>query len=198
MIRYAITESLELAGGAGGLRGEVSRWAGQGVDFIQLREKGLAAGELARLGRGLLEAVRGVPGSRAKVLVNSRADVALAIGADGVHLTAAEGELRPDQVRELYEMCGLPSPVVSASVHTLGQVEAAALAGVDLMLFGPVFGKTVRGVEVVRGVGLEILREACARAGDVPVLALGGVTEGNVAECLAVGAAGFAGIRAFL
>ena len=198
MIRYAITDSSELAEGAGALRGEVLRWASQGVDFIQVREKRLAAGELASLGRELLEAVRGVPGSRAKVLINSRADVAVAIGADGVHLTSAVGELRPEQVRRLYEICGLPSPVVSASVHTLEQVEAAVLAGVDLMLFGPLFGKTVRGGEVVRGVGLEVLRAACLRAGGVPVLALGGVTDGNVAECLAVGAAGFAGIRAFL
>ena len=198
MIRYAITDSSELAEGAVALCGEVLRWAAQGVDFIQLREKRLAAGELASLGRELLEAVRGVPGSRAKVLINSRADVAVAIGADGVHLTSAAGELRPEQVRRLYGMRGLPSPVVSASVHTLEQVEAAVLAGVDLMLFGPVFGKTVGGVEVVRGVGVEALREACGRAGGVQVLALGGVTDGNVAECLAVGAAGFAGIRAFL
>ena len=70
-----------------------------------------------------------------------------------------------------------------------------------MLLFAPVFGKWVDGIEVVPGLGpelgLELLRLACLAAEDTPVLALGGVTAANAAECLKVGAAGIAGIRTF-
>jgi thiamine-phosphate pyrophosphorylase len=65
------------------------------------------------------------------------------------------------------------------------------------VLFGPVFGKTLDGVEVVAGVGLEGLREACGVAGEMPVLALGDVTAGNAVSCVDAGASGVAGIRMF-
>jgi thiamine-phosphate pyrophosphorylase len=64
-------------------------------------------------------------------------------------------------------------------------------------LFGPVFEKRVEGIVVVAGVGLERLREACAAAGGIPVLALGGVTWESAERCVAAGAAGVAGIRLF-
>jgi len=87
---------------------------------------------------------------------------------------------------------------VSVSCHSLADVESARAAGADVCLFGPVFGKSVDGVEVVPGAGLEALRQACAAAGkDLPVFALGGVTEANSAACVDAGASGVAGIRMF-
>lgn len=173
-------------------------WAAQGIDFIQLREKDLEAGQLADLTRAMLVAVRTVAGTGTRLLVNSRADVAVAAGADGVHLTAAAGELTPDQVRAVFAAAGRPIPVVSVACHTVSDVMQACRGGADLMLFGPVYGKVVGGIEVMAGVGVGSLRAACVAADGVRLLALGGVTRENASECMAAGAAGVAGIRLFL
>jgi thiamine-phosphate pyrophosphorylase len=77
------------------------------------------------------------------------------------------------------------------------EVRRAREGGADLIVFGPVFEKRVEGEVVVAGVGLGLLAEACEVAGGVPVVALGGVTEENVARCIESGAAGVAGIRLF-
>jgi thiamine-phosphate pyrophosphorylase len=87
--------------------------------------------------------------------------------------------------------------VVGVSCHSVEEVERAREAGVDLIVFGPVFEKRVEGHLVQRGEGLEALRRACEVAGGVPVLALGGVTMEVARECLETGAAGVAGIRLF-
>ena len=162
--------------------------AAEGVDFVLLREKRLAAGELAALARDVISAVAG----RAKVLVAQRVDVAAAVGADGVHLSARAGELTPVQVRLV-----LPVAFVSVSCHTVSEVLRAREGGADAVLFGPVFGKAVDGVEVVAGVGLDRLRDACGAAGELAVFALGGVSETSAATCVAAGASGVAGIRMF-
>ncbi len=200
MLRYAITDRAAYGGSPDyrldSVVREAARWAAEGIEFIQIREKDLAAGELAELTRRVLAAVRDV-GSGTRVLVNSRADIAVATGADGVHLTAAAGQLLPAQVRSIYAAAGRSNPVVSISCHTIEDVRRAAALGVDAILFGPVFGKSVGGLQVLEGQGLERLREACKAAGDTAVYALGGVTEERTSECLATGAAGVAGIRFF-
>lgn len=160
-----------------------------GVEFVLVREKRMEAGELTRLVRAVVAAAR--PGGM-KVLVAQRADVAVAAEADGVHLSGRSGELLPEQVRRV-----MPGAIVSVSCHRGEEVRRAAEEGASLVLFAPVFGKTVDGVEVAAGVGIESLREACGAAGGMPVLALGGVTEGNVGACVEAGAAGVAGIRMF-
>ena len=198
MLNYAITDRrlfrLPEAYRRESLVHQAARWAAEGVDYIQLREKDLGAGELAELARRVLEAV---VCTRTKVLVNARVDVAVATGADGVHLTAAPGELTLAQVRRVFAAAGREMPIVSVSCHSVEEVRRASAAGVDAILFGPVFGKVVDGVEVVRGVGIEALRSACQTAGGTRVLALGGVTDLTAAECLAAGAAGVAGIRLY-
>jgi len=168
-------------------------WAADGIDYIQIREKDLPASILAALARRILEALRD---TRTKLLINSRADVAIATAAHGVHLTAAPGQLTPAQVRELYAAARLPSPIVSVSCHTLAEVEQAR-QGADLILFAPVFGKSIAGKLVTPGQGLEALRSICLAADPTPVYALGGVTPENASGCLKAGAAGIAGIRFF-
>ena len=121
----------------------------------------------------------------------------MAAGADGVHLTSRAGELMAEQVRWVFRATGAGEPVVSASCHSLEEVRRAAQGGIDLILFGPVFEKSVAGKVVVTGVGLEALREACTVAGKTPVLALGGVTWESAELCVEAGAAGVAGIRLF-
>ena len=152
--------------------------------------------DLAELARDLMGALGGDAG-RPRLLINSRPDVAAAIGADGVHLRSGAGELRPDDVRRVFRICGRSEPVVSLSCHSLSEVRLGCDGGASHLLFGPVFEKRVRGERVQPGVGLELLGEACRLAGGTPVLALGGVTPENTAACLGAGAAGVAGIRLF-
>jgi thiamine-phosphate pyrophosphorylase len=200
VLRYAITDRAAYGGSPAyrldSVVREATQWAAEGIEFIQIREKDLGAGELAGLTRKVLAAARAA-GSATRVMVNSRADVAVATGADGVHLTAAARQLLPAQVRSIFAAAGRSNAVVSISCHTIEEVRRASALGVDAILFGPVFGKTVNGTQVLKGLGLESLREACGRAGDTPVYALGGVTEERAAECLITGAAGVAGIRFF-
>jgi hypothetical protein len=127
-LRCAITDRTRFPGNEqerqAALVRNATRWAAEGLDFIQLREKDLAAGALAALARKLLEAL-GARDPAPRLLVNSRADVAIAVAAAGVHLTAAPGELTPGQVRRLYAAAGLPEPIVSVSCHTLDDVARA-------------------------------------------------------------------------
>jgi thiamine-phosphate pyrophosphorylase len=204
VLRYAITNRAAYGGSPAyrldSVVREAVRWAAEGIEFVQVREKDLAAGELAELTRRVLAAVPGGgsgAGFRTRVLVNSRADVAAATGVDGVHLTAAVGELLPLQVRSIYGAAGRSNPMVSISCHTVEEVQRAGASGVDAILFGPVFGKTIDGLQVVAGLGLESLRQACAIAAGTAVYALGGVTLERAPECLLNGATGVAGIRFF-
>ncbi|WP_263417093.1 thiamine phosphate synthase [Terriglobus albidus] len=163
-------------------------WAHAGIDYLQLREKDLEAAEMVSLARRILTELAG---SRTKLLINGRLDVALATGAHGVHLTSREGELTPAQVRSIF-----PEAIVSVSCHTIDDVRHSLDA--DFLLFGPVFEKSVTGERVAEGSGLELLHQACLAAGQVPVLALGGITADNTNACLEAGASGIAGIRLFL
>lgn len=195
MLRYAITDGrLSFSRDhdpAETLAKRCAELARQGVEFVLVREKKLAAGELAHTVRTVLTAVRAV-GSGTRVLVAGRVDVAVAVGVDGVHLSGQPGELSPMQVRRL-----MPEAFVSVSCHSLDDVRKARDGGASAVLFGPVFGKRVDGVEVTEGVGLEALRAACEAAGEMPVFALGGVGERNSASCVEVGAKGVAAIRMF-
>ncbi len=197
--RYAITDRRLFSRNEQEQREELvrlaKRLAADGVEFLQLREKDLDAGELTELARAMLAALHGSP---TRLLLNGRADVALAAGAHGVHLTSSPKELRPEQVRLLYARAGLPTPVVTVSCHTLAEVERHRGEPVDAMLFGPVFEKVVDGERTgVQAAGIDLLRAACAAASSVPVFALGGITAENTAECALAGAAGIAAIRLF-
>jgi thiamine-phosphate pyrophosphorylase len=164
--------------------------ASQGIDYLLIREKDLAAGPLAELSRNIIAAIRNTGAT--KVLIARRPDIAIAVHADGVHLSAAPGELTPGDVRRL-----IPAAFVSISCHTLEEVQRARDLGASAILFGPIFGKVVAGIEVVPGIGLAPLRQACAVAGDTPVFALGGITAENSATCISAGASGIAAIRMF-
>ena len=163
--------------------GELAR---DGVEFLLVREKQLGPWELASFVLSVMAAVEGSP---TKVLVAGGPDVAAAAGADGVHLSARPGELTVEQVREQFA-----EGLVSRSCHSVQEVVTQTA---DLILFAPVFGKMVDGVEVVAGVGVGELHEVCDAAGGTPVFALGGVTEENADACIAAGASGVAGIRMF-
>src|SRR5262249_41224727 len=150
--------------------------------------------ELEMLAFELVKALKGFP--RARVLVNSRTDVAIAAGADGVHLPA--NDLPASEARAIFAKAGVKQPIIGASCHSAAEIGKAESHGADFAVFGPVFEKEGKEISAA---GLTALREACNRppaaAARMPVLALGGVTLENASLCLACGADGIAAIRLF-
>jgi thiamine-phosphate pyrophosphorylase len=203
MLRYAITGRTLYLGDEPArhraLLQQAAHLASANIDFLQLREKDLPAATLADLAREILAILR-AHNAPTKLLINTRADIALATRAHGVHLTSGPGALTPAQVRELYAHVGLPTPTISLSCHTLEEVSHAASpseeARPDLILFGPVFEKAV-AANTTPGTGIQLLAAACRAAAPIHVLALGGITEQNTPACLTAGAAGIAAIRLF-
>jgi thiamine-phosphate pyrophosphorylase len=156
-----------------------------GLRAVQLREKDLEARELLALADTLREATRH---HGARLIVNDRADVALAARADGVQRTHAS--LPVSALRAITP----PGFLVGASVHSEAEARDAAAQGADFIVFGPVYD-TPSKRRYGPPQGLAAL-EAVARAVDRPVLAVGGLTPERVAEALAAGAAGVAVIGA--
>jgi thiamine-phosphate pyrophosphorylase len=193
VIRYAITGDPSVYANDVEFSSLAARWAAGNVNFLQLRAKHLDAGPLTALARKLIAAL----GPQTKLLINSRADVAIAAGAAGVHLTAASGELTPQQVRRIFALTGRPAPIISISCHTLEAAQRARDAAANLILFAPVFEKRIDGALAVNGIGLDALHRVCEAVAPLKVLALGGVTPDNAQQCIAAGAAGIAGIRLF-
>lgn len=200
MLRYAITSRASFSGDESEQQAALLRqafhWVRDGFDYIQLREKDLSSDSLAALASEILEAIAATP-TPTRLLINSRAEIAIATRAHGVHLTAAPEELTPAEVRGLYASANLPPPTVSVSCHSLIEVERARRNHADAILFAPVFEKWLRGEQHLEGQGLDRLAEACRAASPVTVFALGGITRENAASCIAAGAAGVAGIRLF-
>lgn len=179
MKRYYITDR-KAVGGFRPLLDVIRDQMQLGVDFIQIREKDLPARELYNFTLAVLEARAQEPNIHAhpKILINTRADIAQAAGADGVHLPS-----RAPQIT-------LPGLLVGRSCHTLEEVQTVQA---DLITFGPVFPSPHKGAAV----GLDSLATACQKANGKSIFALGGVTWDNAAKCIAAGAAGIAGIRLF-
>jgi thiamine-phosphate pyrophosphorylase len=184
------------------LLAKVAEAARAGIDYLQLREKDLSTRELEQLARQAAHVIQELKtGNRelsTRLLINSRSDIAIAVGADGVHLRS--DDIAAYQARSLWTqvLASSPQPVarrplLAASCHTAADVFRAESEGVDFAVFAPVFGK--RNVPGIEAAGLAALQEACRAS--IPVLALGGVNVENAASCLSAGAAGVAGIRLF-
>ncbi|MBK7933793.1 MAG: thiamine phosphate synthase [Acidobacteria bacterium] len=153
-----------------------------GVSLIQIREKNISARNLYEL---TLELVEIVSGSDARLLVNDRADIAAAAGADGVHLTSRS--LTAEVVRASFG-AGF---VVGVSAHLAEDVVSAAAAGADFAVLGPIFATPNKP----HPIGVGELSKIVHAAGSLPVLALGGIDASNFRSVVDAGAAGFAAIR---
>jgi len=163
-----------------------AKWAvTSNVDLIQVRERDLETADLARLVSDLVRVTRG---SGTRVVVNDRLDVALACGADGVHL-------RHDSVRaETVRTIAPAGFLVGRSVH--GPAEAEGAGPVDYLIAGTVFS-TPSKPAATPILGLDGLADV-VQAVAVPVLAIGGITRERLDEVAATGAAGAAGIGLFI
>lgn len=153
---------------------------------MQLREKELGVRDLLTLAGALRAATRR---HGARLVVNDRADVALAAEADGVQRT--HDSLPVAIIRKI-----APTLVIGASVHSLEEARGAEVEGADFLVFGPVYDTPAKrrygppqGLEALRRVTAGVTR---------PVLGIGGITPGRVREVLAAGAVGVAVISAIL
>jgi thiamine-phosphate pyrophosphorylase len=158
-----------------------------GVTLVQLRDKGADArafvGEAVRV-RELLRP-RGI-----KLIVNDRIDVALAAGADGVHL--GQTDLPPSLARR---MLG-PDAIVGLSIENLRQLDDPECRAADYLGVGPVFATTTKP-DAAAPLGLDGLREVVRRA-DLPVGAIGGIDAGNAPAVLRTGVDGICVVSAIL
>jgi thiamine-phosphate diphosphorylase len=164
----------------------VAAAAREGVHLVQIRERDLEGGPLTRLVSACVAAVRG---TRTRILVNDRLDVALAACAHGVHL-------RADSFNAVRARASAPPPfLVGRSVHSVADAVAATRdGGLDYLIFGTVFDTASKPGH--RPAGLAGLA-AVARATPLPVLAIGGITRGRIDDVMAAGASGAAAIGMF-
>ena len=183
-VYYYITDRSQLSSRS--LAASIRRALDWGVDCIQIREKDLSERALYDLTRRVVSMARG---TGCKILVNGRADVALAAGADGLHLPSSG--LRIRDVRAW-------SPArfyIGISAHTMREIRDACAEGADYILLGHVF-PTASKEALGPDLGLKFLRKACS-ASTVPILGLGGMSPESIESVLEAGAAGIAGISLF-
>ncbi|MBI4213258.1 MAG: thiamine phosphate synthase [Chloroflexi bacterium] len=155
-----------------------------GVNLVQLREKDLPTRELLALARRLRDALAG----RAPLVINSRADIALAAHTDGVHLPA-DG-LSIEGARAVLGTDAL----VGQSVHSVEEVARCIGVGADYVELGTVFSSRSHPEGPV--IGVDAIRAAATHA--IPILAVGGITPENASDLIRAGAAGVAVISAIL
>jgi thiamine-phosphate pyrophosphorylase len=152
------------------------------ISLIQIREKQIGARLIYELASKAAKLTRN---TKTKLLVNERADIALAANADGVHLTSRS--LSADIIRKNFPK----NFIIGVSAHTTENGENARMQGADFATFSPIFQSPGKG----KAQGIKKLREVCKSLKPFPVLALGGIDETNYAEVLQAGAGGFAAVR---
>jgi thiamine-phosphate pyrophosphorylase len=169
---------------------KIENAARAGVDWIQIREKDLDARRLT----ALVQEAKRRAGAACRILVNDRLDVALAAGADGVHL--GESSLPVAEARRcLREHAEGRQFLLGVSTHAVKSVQEAEANGADYAIFGPVFAAPSK-LKYGPPRGLEELGAACGSV-SIPVIAIGGITLQNARECVEAGATGIAAIRLF-
>jgi thiamine-phosphate pyrophosphorylase len=157
---------------------QVALFAAGGATVVQLRDKHAPALEFYEQAKAALEVARkrGV-----QLMINDRVDIALVVGADGVHL--GQDDLPPDAVRRLLG----DDVVIGFSTHNLSQAVAASTWPIDYLAIGPIFAtSTKENPDPV--VGLEGLRAVREAVGERPLVGIGGVTPVNAREVIQTGA----------
>lgn len=167
---------------------QVRRLAEGGASIIQLREKTMAAREFYEEARIAQLVARQYS---IKLIINDRADIAAAIGADGVHL--GQDDLPVSAARE---MLG-PKAIIGLSTHNLGQAQEAVRLPVDYIAVGPIFS-TVTKADTAQVLGLAGLKAIRQEVGEVPLVAIGGISVELARQVIDAGASAIALINALL
>jgi thiamine-phosphate pyrophosphorylase len=203
LLLYYITDRTQFPGDENTRRrtllDKIAEAARSGMDLIQLREKDLSTRDLEALASAAVRIVHeasrlGAQSPRTRVLINSRTDVAIACGADGVHLRS--DDISAQEVRKIWDQSprrSLAPALVSVSCHNVADVARAAAQGADFAVLAPIFEK--KDAPNAQPMGLEALHGADLQK--IPVLALGGITRANARSCMESGASGIAAIRLF-
>jgi thiamine-phosphate pyrophosphorylase len=159
-----------------------------GASLVQLREKNLSPREFYEQARAAVAvaARRGV-----QLIINDRVDVALAVGAHGVHL--GQDDMPPDAARKLLG----PDAIIGYSTHNIEQAAAAIKFPIDYLAIGPIFATTTKS-DTAPVLGLDGLRTVRKAIGDFPLVAIGGITSENAREVIQAGADSVAVISALL
>ena len=159
-----------------------------GASLVQLREKRMPAREFYEQAK---EAVAVASSCGVQLLINDRVDVALAIGAHGVHL--GQDDMPPEAARKLLG----PNAVIGYSTHNIEQAIAATRLSIDYLAIGPIFATTSKS-DTAPVLGLDGLRAVRRAIGAFPLVAIGGITSENAADVIAAGADSVAVISALL
>ena len=149
-----------------------------GASFIQLRDKSAPAGELYE---SVVEVMSFARERSAKIIVNDRVDIALAAGADGVHL--GQDDLPASEARKILGA----DKIIGVSTHSIEQFRAALDLPVDYIAIGPIFATSTKE-DHDPVVGLDLLREVRSIAERMPVVAIGGINLSNAVFVLEAGA----------
>lgn len=155
------------------------------IHLIQIREKLLSAKLRLKLAKEAVELSRG---TKTKILINDRADIAIASKAHGVHFPASA--LPVSVIRSELKH----NFIIGSSTHSQKEAERAKSGGADFVTFSPVF-ETPSKAEFGQPQGIEKLSEVCKSLGEFPVIALGGINKENYQSTLDNGAKGFAAIQ---
>ncbi len=159
-----------------------------GARLIQVREKGISSAEFFYTVTAAIKLCRPL-GSR--LIVNDRADIALAAGADGVHL--GQDDLPPEEARRILG----PNAIIGISTHNIDQAIAAAKMPVDYIAVGPIFPTQTKS-DTEKLIGLDGIREIKKLIGSIPLVAIGGINADSFASVIKAGASSAALISAIL
>ncbi len=171
--------------GARGVIETVRQAIAAGATMVQLRDPAAKTRALVDEARALLALLKpaGIP-----FVINDRVDVAMAAGADGVHL--GQSDMAVADARALMG----PEPILGLSITAMADLAASDLAGVDYLGVGPVFATTTKvdAAPAMGLAGLSAVRAACER----PIVAIGGINADNAADTITAGADGVAVVSA--
>ncbi len=156
---------------------QISRLAEGGATLVQVRDKHSSSRAFYE---AVIEGLKIARERNVRVLINDRVDIALVCSADGAHL--GQEDIPPEKARWLLG----DRAIIGFSTHTIAQVKTAIKLPVDYIAFGPIF-PTSNKEKADPVVGLELLAEVRALAGEIPVVAIGGITETNIGSVLKAG-----------
>jgi len=159
------------------------------VRYLQLREKSLSDREILKTADEIMQITNG---TETRFILNDRADLAAICGVDGLHL--GQDDIR---LADAKKICGEKVSRFGLSTHNLEQVKEAVKLNPDYIGFGPIF-QTPTKAKPDPVIGTEMIPEAVKLAGDIPVVAIGGIDGGNLSRVLDAGARNVCMVRYFM